>query len=74
MGNYRVTDPDKLTPRQREAVRLTMLLGSQKAACEAMGVSYQTLKNLTTQAYQRLGVPSNLEAAKALGWLDVPDA
>lgn len=45
-----------LTPRERQALCLVTLTNRQIAA--RLGIKYQTVKNLLTKTYKRLGVSS----------------
>lgn len=59
----------KLSRRQYEALMAVATRGNRRQAARSMGISEQTLKNLLSQAYRRLGVGSGLAAFRALGWL-----
>jgi DNA-binding CsgD family transcriptional regulator len=68
----RMTKP--LTPRQAEAL---WRLGSGRSYTEAagdMGITYQSFKNTTHDAYTSLGVSTVLQAMQALGWITLPEA
>ena len=46
--------------------------GSQKAAADRLGISYQTVKNTLHELYFRLDVTSEIGAMRALGWVSIP--
>lgn len=62
------------TPHQLELLALYLRSGSEKVAAHAAGISRGGLKEQLRILYRRLGVSSHSEAARALGWLRVPDA
>jgi len=66
--------PHWLSLRQRETLELYAKLGTQKAVAAAMGVSLQTVKNHTADAYHRLDATNAIEAFTELGWLVIRPA
>jgi len=63
-----------LTARERQVLEETLRHGgSIKEAALELGIAHQTAKNLLTSAYRRLGVSTAIDAARALGMLEVPD-
>jgi len=62
-----------LTPRQREVLLAYLRTGSHKAAAHQLGMPIQSVKNHLSAAYGVLGVDNILGAAKAIGWLRVPE-
>jgi DNA-binding NarL/FixJ family response regulator len=61
-------------PTRRELRVLAAVLecGSQKAAAYELGISEQTVKNMTSGLYHKLHVCNASSAARQLGWLIVP--
>ena len=53
---------DRLSPRQRQVLRLYVTEGSYKAVAHHLGLSRHTVKNLGFRAMQRLGVESITQA------------
>jgi DNA-binding CsgD family transcriptional regulator len=62
------------TPRQLEVLRVCIEEGSRKRAAYRLGISGYTLRNHLTELYGRLGVTTEIEALRELGWLTVPEA
>ena len=63
----------ELTMREVEALRARALAESNKDAAARLFVTEQTLKNLLTHAYRKVGAQSAVEAFRKLGWLMVPE-
>lgn len=72
-GGYRrlVRDVD-LTPQQLRVLAAWARAGSLKAAAAHLGMSLNTAKVHTLDAYRTLGVSGQTEAHAVLGWLVVP--
>ena len=60
------------TPRQLACFRACCEARSRKQAAADLGITYQSLKNVLSGLYVRLGVSSDVEALFALGWLRFP--
>jgi DNA-binding CsgD family transcriptional regulator len=60
-----------ITPRQKEALSLTLRYGRREAA-HRMDISPDGVKMLLSRLYASLDVGSMFDAACALGWLEVP--
>lgn len=63
---------DRLTPKEEEAIRLFAQTGALKLVAHEMGIGIMTVKNHLTAVYRKLDVDNNIEAFRALGWLDPP--
>lgn len=61
-----------LSEREWETLRACVHNTRQEAA-DALGITFQTLKNHLTNIYRKLGVENEREAYVAVGWLVVPD-
>ena len=61
------------TPRQLEVLRLLAQGKSYAEVAEDMVITLQSVKNHATNAYQRMGASSAIQAFIRLGWLR-PDA
>lgn len=62
-----------LSAREYEALAFYARLGDQKTAAHALGISMQTIKNHLSNCYLKLGVQTNLQAFRQMGWLRAPD-
>ena len=62
-----------LTVRQAEVLTAYLRTGSYQGAARQLGMPLQSVKNHLTAVYRRLGVDNALGAAKAIGWLQVPE-
>ena len=61
-----------LTDREREVMRVVALSGgSSKEAARTLGLSVQTVHNVRSIAYARLGAGTLTEFYAAMGWLQV---
>lgn len=65
--------PVALSHRQLLALAQALQHGNAEAGYR-MGIAEQTVTNLLTRLYSRLGVFNRYEAAIALGWLTIPAA
>lgn len=63
-----------LSPGQLAALAAYARVGDQRQAADSLGVTLRTFKERLTNAYCVLGVQSNIDAFRALGWLRVPEA
>jgi len=61
-----------LSPRETEALTSLAIHGNAKTAAAAMGISEQTVRNLLTSAYAKLGADGAINAFALAGWLTVP--
>jgi DNA-binding CsgD family transcriptional regulator len=62
----RIGDVQKLTPRQREILRLILNGFDAKSAARELGISVHTVNEHLTEARRHLGVSSSREAARIL--------
>lgn len=60
------------TQRQMEVLRLLAQGRTYKEVADEMCIVTHSVKQHATNAYDRLGVHSNVQAFIALGWLKVP--
>ncbi len=63
--------PDRLTPREREALTLLAEGHGYREIAARMGITIHGVNALLRSAYARLGVSGHLDAFRALGWLVV---
>ncbi len=66
------SEPDPLSERERQVLRLAEEGRSSKEIARALGISPGTTRNYLSEAAQKLGVSSRIEAARiarAKGWL-----
>ena len=66
------TDPDPLTARQREILRLTTAGTATAAIAQRLGLSAGTVRNHLSEAIAKLGAANRIEAAEIArrkGWL-----
>lgn len=61
-----------ITHGQREAIAECIMHGNQKVAAYCMGITRHALRRRLTEAYATLDVPGIVDAARVLGWVDVP--
>ena len=61
-----------LTKRELEVFATYLATGKTSSAAHLLGVSLQTIKNHCANVYAKLECSGVLEAAQALGWLNVP--
>lgn len=59
-------------PRRQVVLRAVIVTGSRRKAAAALGISEHTVRGHLARLYAELGVRSALEAARELGWIDVP--
>lgn len=60
-----------LTPRQLEVLRMRAAGITQYDVARRLGISEQTVKNTSRDAYARLDVSGLAEAMNKLGWVQV---
>lgn len=74
MSDYRVKPAigEPLTLREYLTLATYAREGDQRLTAEAMGVGTQTVKNHLIRAYAKLGVQTNLQAFRQMGWLRAP--
>jgi DNA-binding NarL/FixJ family response regulator len=65
-----VSDPSE---RQVQVLAACLQAGSRKEAAESLGLSLRTIDRHLSQLYIRLGVDCQTDAAKKLGWLQIPE-
>jgi len=63
-----------LSTRQLAALVAYARAGDQRQAAFVLGISINTLKFYLTETYQALDVTNAIEAFRAIGWLQVPEA
>ena len=61
-----------LSSREYECLRQYALLCSQALIGPVIGIAENTAKTYLTSAYAKLGVTGNIDAFRAMGWLQVP--
>lgn len=66
-GMVSIDDVQKLTPRQKEILRLILNGFDAKSAARELGISVHTVNEHLTEARRHLGVSSSREAARILG-------
>lgn len=62
-----------MTPRQLEVLTLRATGRLQKEVAADLGVSEETIKRLSHEAYDRLGVFGLVEAMNSLGWVRIEE-
>lgn len=62
-----------LTPREYEVLRLRATGATRRDVAARLGISEQTVANLSRMAFTRLDVPGMTEAMNALGWVSIPE-
>jgi len=66
-------DPgEALSRRQTEALAIYAMLPLCKSVAHQMGISEHTVRDHLWAARAKLGVPTNIDAYRKLGWLRVP--
>lgn len=71
--------PNRLTPRQKEALVLLAEGFSYQEAADRMGITRGVFRYHVMRGYRRLGIEpagrqaSSITAFRILGWLAVPD-
>ncbi len=67
-----LSEPNPLSPREQEALRLAGEGLSAKEVARRLGLSPGTVRNLLSEAYLKLGARNRLEAwrkAREKGWI-----
>lgn len=63
---------DPLSAREYQVLAVYARLGDQRHVASALAISMQTVKNHLSNAYRKLGVETNFQAFRVMGWLTAP--
>jgi DNA-binding CsgD family transcriptional regulator len=64
---------EKLSPTEEQTLRLAALGYGNKTVAHIRGISENTVKNMLSRVYFKLGVHGLVEAMHRLGWIIIPD-